>query len=187
MDTFFALILLLVLSPVLVLSALAIKVNSLGPVFFFQVRAGKQGKPFHIIKLRTMTNKKRKVDREILKGNPEVTAVGKLLRRLKIDELTQLINILKGDMSFVGPRPSMLKQMEMFDENGKYRLKVRPGLTGLAQVNGNIYLSWPERWKYDRAYVENQSLLLDIKILLKTVLVVVVGEAKFLDRKKIDS
>lgn len=132
--------------------------------------------------MRTMTDRNRVSDKEILKGNSEVTIVGNILRRLKIDELPQIINILIGDMSIVGPRPCLTSQINEFNEDGKIRLLIRPGLTGLAQINGNIYLTWPERWKYDRIYVEKISFLMDIKIILKTFLIVFLGEQKFIKK-----
>jgi lipopolysaccharide/colanic/teichoic acid biosynthesis glycosyltransferase len=100
------------------------------------------------------------------------------MRRFKLDELPQLWNVLVGDMSLVGPRPCMPEQVATFNEDGRARLRVKPGLTGLAQVNGNILLSWPERWKLDRAYVENLTLAMDLRILLRTILVVIRGERR---------
>lgn len=129
-----------------------------------------------------MTHRDRISNKEILKGNSEVTVIGNILRRLKIDELPQIINILIGDMSVVGPRPCLTSQINDFNEDGKMRLLVRPGLTGLAQINGNIYLTWPERWKYDRLYVEKMSFLMDIKVILKTFLIVFLGEQKFINK-----
>lgn len=120
---------------------------------------------------------------EILADHPDVTPVGRLLRRFKVDELPQLFNVIRGDMSLVGPRPCLPETVSEFDCNGEARLAVRPGLTGLAQVNGNVHLSWPERWKYDRYYVENLSIQLDCKILFKTLLVIVFGEQPFLVKK----
>jgi lipopolysaccharide/colanic/teichoic acid biosynthesis glycosyltransferase len=173
---------LVVLAPVLVLSAILIKATSKGPVFFFQDRLGYKGKVFKLLKFRTMTHKVREVAKEVYKGDAEVTKVGAYLRRYKIDELPQLINVLLGDMSVVGPRPCLPSMKDEFTEDGAYRILVRPGLTGLAQVNGNIYLSWPERWKYDRCYVESLSPELDLKILIKTVKIVLLGEEKFLKK-----
>ena len=173
---------LLVISPVILIAYILVKLDSPGPFLFTQQRLGRNGVSFEVLKIRTMTNKKRVADREILKGDAEVTRVGAVLRRLKIDELLQLANILRGDMSLVGPRPALVTQLQEFDENGKARLLVRPGLTGLAQVNGNIFLSWPERWVYDRMYVEKLSFLLDVQIILKTVLIVILGEEKFLKK-----
>lgn len=184
-DFFASLGVLLIISPVFILLAILIKITSKGPLFFLQERLGKNGKVFSVYKFRTMTDKKRAVDREILKGDAEVTKVGHYLRRFKIDELPQIINVLKGEMSLVGPRPCMPNQLNDFNEDGKYRIKVTPGLTGLAQINGNIFLTWEERWKYDRAYVENISFLLDVKIILKTVAIVFVGEEKFLKKPNV--
>jgi len=127
-----------------------------------------------------MTHKTRDADREILKGDPELTKIGVLLRRFKIDEIPQFINILKGDMSIVGPRPCLPEQLEDFDKNGYRRIEVKPGLTGLAQINGNIHLSWPERWVYDKEYVENISFWLDIRIIFTTISIVIFGEDKFI-------
>lgn len=178
-DRLIALITLLFLSLLLIVVSFLIKLTSKGSVFFTQNRLGKNAKVFKLYKFRTMTDKFRKVDREILKGDAEVTKVGAILRRFKIDELPQLINVLKGDMSLVGPRPCMPELQDSFNEDGKYRIRVLPGLTGLAQVNGNIYLSWPQRWKYDREYVENISFLYDVSIILKTFGIILFGEEKF--------
>ena len=123
-----------------------------------------------------MTHKQRHNHTEILPDNPEVTRIGRSLRRFKIDELPQLLNVLGGDMSIVGPRPALPSQLESYNMVGHKRLEVRPGLTGLAQINGNILLSWPERWVYDKQYVENLSLLLDLKIILKTFRIIFKGE-----------
>jgi undecaprenyl phosphate N,N'-diacetylbacillosamine 1-phosphate transferase len=167
---------LVLLSPLLFFSVVMIKVTSKGPIFFMQERLGKNGRLFQVYKFRTMTAKVRRFDVQVDSSNSEVTLFGKLARRLKIDELPQLLNVLKGDMSLVGPRPCLPSLQNEFNEDGSARLLVRPGLTGLAQVSGNIYLSWEERWKLDRKYVENQSLFLDLKIILRTVAVVVLGE-----------
>lgn len=181
-DLLLSVISILILSPFLILSGLLISLTSKGPVFFKQDRLGKGGKVFKLYKFRTMTHKKRESKEQVFGDSPEVTFVGKFLRRLKIDELPQLINVLKGNMSFVGPRPCLPELKEEFDENGKLRLKVRPGLSGLAQINGNIYLSWPERWKYDAEYVKQQSIILDLKIIFKTFLIVLFGEDKFIKK-----
>lgn len=181
-DFILSLLSLLILSPLLLISGLLVSLTSKGPVFFKQGRLGKNGNVFKLYKFRTMTHKKRESKEQVFGSNPEVTFVGKFLRRLKIDELPQLINVLKGDMSFVGPRPCLPELKEEFDENGKLRLKVRPGLSGLAQINGNIYLSWPERWKYDAEYVMHQSFILDLKIIFKTFLIVIFGEDKFIKK-----
>ncbi|MEQ3511904.1 sugar transferase [Pseudoalteromonas sp. BZB3] len=169
-------VVLVLLSPLLILSVIMIKCTSKGPIFFLQERLGKDGIRFQVYKFRTMTDTVRKFDVQVDNSNTEVTFFGKFARRLKIDELPQLLNVLKGDMSIVGPRPCLPSLQSDFNDDGLARLRVRPGLTGLAQVNGNIYLSWEERWKLDREYVENQSLLLDVKIVLRTILVVFLGE-----------
>jgi len=182
LDIFSSFCVLYITWPVLLLVAIGIKITSDGPVFFVQKRLGKNGKIFRLCKFRTMTNAKRDVNREILKGDEEVTTIGSVLRRLKIDEIPQLLNVLNGDMSIVGPRPSMPEMLNKLNETGKVRLKVSPGLTGLAQVNGNIYLEWEDRWKYDKYYVENLSFLLDLKIIIKTVSVIFRGEKEFLNK-----
>ena len=117
---------------------------------------------------------------KVFKDNPEVTKVGYYLRRFKIDELPQFINVLLGTMTIVGPRPCLTNIEHLYNEDTKYRFQVKPGVTSLAGVRGSIYLSWPEKWHYDRVYVEKANLLLDIKIIIKTVLVVFLGEKKFL-------
>lgn len=169
-------------APILLVAATLVKLGSRGPAFFVQERVGKDGEIFLFYKLRTMTDVPRVSNREIKGKDAEVTKVGYVLRRLKIDELPQIYSILKGDMSIVGPRPFLPAKLEALDENGKWRLKVRPGLTGLAQVNGGIYISWPERWVYDRQYVENLSFAMDLSIIFKTVGIVILGESKFAKR-----
>ncbi len=174
-DLFVSVFLLVLLLPMFVVVAILIKTTE-GPVFYTQTRLGKNAKTFNLFKFRSMTNKKRDVSVQVSEGSAEVTGIGKIIRRLKIDELPQLINVLKGDMSLVGPRPCLVETQKDFNEDGKKRLLVRPGLTGLAQVNGNIYLDWTQRWKFDREYVENLSLKMDISILLKTVMIVAFGD-----------
>jgi undecaprenyl phosphate N,N'-diacetylbacillosamine 1-phosphate transferase len=172
----------LVALPVFILTAILIRLDSRGPVLFVQKRLGRYGSTFRTWKLRTMTHRERSAHTEILPGHSEVTRIGRLLRRAKLDELPQLLNILKGDMSLVGPRPALPGHIRDYDENGLRRLLERPGLTGLAQVNGNIYLSWPERWIYDAEYAESLSVWLDATIVVKTVAVVFLGEERFLNR-----
>ena len=181
-DILASLMFFLMLFPFLIVIFFLVKVDSKGSFFFFQQRIGKNGKEFNVFKIRTMTDQPRESTNEILKGNLEVTKVGAVLRRLKIDELPQIVNVLKGDMSFIGPRPCLPKLQKEFNEDGFKRLEVRPGITGIAQTKGNIYLSWEDRWKYDRYYVENLSLMLDIKIFLQTILIVFIGEENFLKK-----
>ncbi|AZA85009.1 sugar transferase [Chryseobacterium lactis] len=185
LDILVAFFVIIFLLPIFLIVYILVKIDSSGNFFFFQERLGYKGKVFKIYKVRTMYDKERIVGREILKGDAEVTKVGEYLRRFKIDELPQIINVLKGDMTLVGPRPCLPKQLQEFNEDGKKRIEVVPGLTGLSQINGNIHLSWEERWKYDREYVENQSFLLDLKIIFKTFLILLNGEDKYLKRPNV--
>jgi lipopolysaccharide/colanic/teichoic acid biosynthesis glycosyltransferase len=184
-DLFFSGIICILLVPLFIITYVAVKSDSNGDFLYIQERLGKKGYRFKLFKIRTMIDVPRISDKEILKGNREVTRVGSLLRRFKIDELPQILNILKGDMSFVGPRPCLPALQKDFNEDGRMRTKVKPGLTGLAQTNGNIYLTWEERWKYDRHYVENITIFLDIKIVLKTALIVFMGEELFLNKPNV--
>ena len=183
LDMLTAGLLLILLLPILIITAVLIKLTSSGPVFFIQNRVGKNTSEFKLYKFRTMYHRPRKVSK-VLKDDPDVTAIGYFLRRFKIDELPQLINVLIGQMSLVGPRPCVPDTVKEFNEDGIFRIKVKPGLTGMAQVNGNIHLSWPERWKYDRLYVENLSFILDIKIIIKTIGLVLFGEERFIKKKQ---
>jgi undecaprenyl phosphate N,N'-diacetylbacillosamine 1-phosphate transferase len=180
LDIVLSILALVVLSPFFMLIAIAIRLETPGPVLYLQDRLGLHGKIFSAIKFRTMTHASRVPDHEILPDDPEVTRVGAFLRRYKLDELIQVVNVLKGDMSVIGPRPALPRQLAEYDEIGRRRLLVKPGLSGLAQVNGNIYLSWPERWQYDARYVETCSLGLDLWIIWRTIAVMILGEEKFL-------
>lgn len=182
-DYTVAILLSIILIPIWIIIPILIKLTSPGPVFFYQERLGKNGTVFRIIKFRTMTHKVR-IPSQTTNTDPDVTLIGKFLRRTKIDELPQLIHILNGTMSLVGPRPSLPNLVDSFDENGKYRILVKPGTTNYAAVNGSIFLTWPERWVYDRHYVENVSFLLDLEIVFKTIVVMVMGE-KFYYKPKI--
>ena len=179
LDAVFSVLFLIILSPVFLLVALLIRLDSPGAVLFIQPRLGQWGRIFQTVKFRTMSDKPRKSDREIIGRDPELTRVGYWLRRLKIDEFPQLVNVVKGDMSMVGPRPALPTQMSEYDEISRRRLEIRPGLTGLAQVSGNIYLSWQERWKYDVDYVNRISFCLDLSITLRTIGVMILGEKRF--------
>ena len=178
-DLIISLFLLILLSPILILCTLFIKLGDKGPIFYKQQRVGLNGSLFEILKFRSMTVNENRSIRQTFNTDPEVTWIGKVMRRTKIDELPQLINVVKGDMGLVGPRPCLIITYEEMPEWAKERFKVRPGMTGLAQINGNIFLSWEERWKYDIQYVKNLSILNDIKIVFKTILVVIFGEDKF--------
>ena len=175
---------LLLLSPIFLLASVMIKLTMPGPVFFHQTRVGKDGRLFAILKFRSM-----KVDRtaeehfDFSKDEERITWFGKFLRRSKIDELPQLLNVFKGDMSLVGPRPTIKEYADAYTQRQRRRLQVRPGMTGLAQVHGNAAISWDERIEYDLTYIDHFSVLLDAKILLKTILVVIFGEEKFTSSK----
>lgn len=172
----------LVLIPMLVIAILVL-VESNGPLFFRQQRVGKDLKLFSVFKFRTMTHEKRTVgDTPIIGKADGVTKVGYFLRRYKIDELPQLLNVLLGDMSLVGPRPSVPEQLNAMSDEEKQRYSVRPGLTGLAQINGNIHLSWKERFVYDLEYVNKVTFWHDIKIIFKTIFIVILGEKKFINK-----
>lgn len=174
----------LILYPVLCLVIVLIKIFMPGPIFFKQERVGKQGRLFQILKFRTMkVDNEAEKNHDFSKDKERLTVLGKILRRMKVDELPQLINVFLGDMSLVGPRPTVMEQVEKYTARQRRRLEMRPGMTGLAQVNGNIALEWEERIEYDLEYVEKFSLILDIKILLKTILIVIFGEEKFKNSK----
>ena len=170
------------LSPVFAIVAVLIKLTSRGPVFFVQERLGYRGATFRTLKFRTMTDKPRTAHQEVFGKTDEVTAVGYWLRRFKLDELPQILNIVCGDMSLVGPRPALPAQLAEYTTLARRRLKVRPGMTGLSQVRGNIHLTWPERWVYDAEYVDQLSLRLDAWIVARTIGVVLFGEERFLRR-----
>jgi len=152
--------------------AAAVGLTSPGGVFFKQERIGMGGRPFTVWKFRSMVAG----DNPVFPDASRITAVGKVLRRLSLDELPQLINVALGDMSVVGPRPTLAYQVERYDDHQRRRLAVRPGLTGLAQVNGRNALSWDERINYDVTYVETQSVAEDLRIVVKTFSTLLTGE-----------
>jgi len=170
------------LSPLFAVIAALVKLTSRGPVFFVQERLGYQGTTFRALKFRTMTDKLRTAHQEVFGKTDEVTAIGYWLRRFKLDELPQLFNIVFGDMSLVGPRPALPTQLAEYTPLAKRRLEVRPGMTGLSQVRGNIHLTWPERWQYDAEYVDRLSFAMDAWIIVRTVAVVLLGEERYLKR-----
>jgi undecaprenyl phosphate N,N'-diacetylbacillosamine 1-phosphate transferase len=165
--------------PVLVVCALLIKWTSKGGVLFLQDRVGLNGRKFSIYKLRTMKTGNTSLGRQTRLGDSDVTYVGNVLRRLKLDELPQVVNVLLGDMSLVGPRPCLVQSIDSMPEWAKARFSVRPGMTGLAQINGNAAISWERRWRFDAAYAANCSFLVDLSIMLKTFAVVAFGEERF--------
>lgn len=159
---------LFVLSPLLVVLAVAILLKMGSPVMFKQMRTGLHGHPFYMYKFRTMTNKKDGMG-NLLPDDQRLTRLGKILRSSSLDELPELINVLKGDMSLVGPRPLLKRYLERYTPDQARRHEVKPGITGWAQVNGRNALSWEEKFALDVWYVDNQSLWLDTKILAMTV------------------
>jgi undecaprenyl phosphate N,N'-diacetylbacillosamine 1-phosphate transferase len=180
LDVTLSLVLIVALAPVWVLAAAAIRLGSPGPVLFRQIRGGRGGVPFWSYKFRTMRTDHVHDPNEIVPlVHPAVTPAGRVLRRLKIDELPQVWNVLMGDMSLVGPRPTIMEQIERYNDFQRRRLEVRPGITGLAQVNGNAQISWDERIRYDVYYVDHMSPSLDLFILLKTLAIIVLGESRF--------
>lgn len=182
-DFFISFAILLLLFPLFIIVAVLIKLDSKGPIFYLQSRVGENGRVFRIYKLRTMTNKERDPNvKQTYLQDPDITRIGGLLRRFKIDELPQIWNVFIGDMSLVGPRPALPSLYEKFGEIAKKRCEVRPGMTGWAQVNGNIYLPWEERLCLAREYVDRMSFMLDLRILVKTVAIVLFGEEKYIKK-----
>lgn len=183
-DICVSLVVLVPFLPVWVMIALLVKLTSPGPVFFLQDRPGKNKKIFKVYKFRTMRPGSEKMVKgvEVMKDDDRVTAVGHFLRRSKLDEIPQCLNVLKGEMSLIGPRPERVSSLDDYDEEISKRLNMLPGMTGLAQVSGNIYLSLQDRYKLDVYYVEHYSLLLDIRILMRTLGVVLLGEERYVNK-----
>ncbi|WP_046174528.1 sugar transferase [Domibacillus indicus] len=155
------------LSPVILIIALLIRIKLGSPIVFKQQRPGLHGKPFFVYKFRTMTDERDEFG-DLLPDHIRLTSFGKLLRKLSLDELPQLFNVLKGDISLVGPRPLLMEYLDLYTPEQARRHEVRPGITGWAQVNGRNAISWEEKFKLDVWYVENQSFWLDLKILMMT-------------------
>ncbi len=189
-DLISSLLILLMLSPLFILVALVIKTTSPGTVFFKQMRLGLNGQVFWMYKFRSMVPNAVNIGSGMFveKDDPRITAVGKFLRKTSLEELPQLINILRGEMSLVGPRPAPLHHLKIYDERQKKRLIVKPGITGWAQVKGRLALYWPQRIELDLWYIENYSLWLDLKILLMTFGVILFrrGDTAKEDRKEND-
>jgi len=177
-DLLFSILLLVILSPTLALIAIIIKLNSKGPVLFKQERVGEDGNLFKIYKFRTMLHNFNKLGHgfDLQKDDARITNIGNFLRRWSLDELPQLLNILKGEMSFIGPRPTLEYQVRQYNDFQRKRLLMKPGITGWAQVNGRNSLTWEERIYYDLWYVMNFSLSLDLEILIKTIKVTLLKE-----------
>lgn len=175
LDSIIALIALLILSPVFIFLIAFLYLANDGKPFFLQPRPGKNGRVFRVIKFKTM-NDKRGSDGQLLPDDVRLTPVGKFVRKTSLDEIPQLLNVLKGDMSLVGPRPLLVEYLPLYDETQRKRHDVRPGITGWAQVNGRNAISWNEKFAYDVWYVDNISFPLDVKILWMTLLKVVQSE-----------
>jgi lipopolysaccharide/colanic/teichoic acid biosynthesis glycosyltransferase len=181
LDLALAAIGLVLASPILLGAAAAIKLDSRGPVFYRQPRAGRDGAEFELFKLRTMHTGSDPVGvgTPVLAGDPRVTRVGRLLRRFSLDELPNLLNVIRGDMAIVGPRPTLAAQVELYTPHQRRRLEVRPGLTGWAQVNGRAGIPWEERIELDVWYVDNRSFALDVRILARTLRLLLTGHGLY--------
>ena len=178
-DKFIALILIIFFSPIYIIVSILILAKIGNPILYRQQRPGLNEEIFEIYKFRTMTNEKGK-NGELLPDAQRLIGAGKAIRNLSLDELPQVFNVLKGDMSFVGPRPLLIEYLPLYNDKQKQRHNVKPGITGWAQVNGRNAISWEQKFEYDVWYVKNQSFLLDIKILWMTFL-------KVLNRSNISS
>ncbi len=168
-------------SPLLALAALAIRLESPGGVIYRQRRAGLDGHPFDVLKLRTMVDGAEHLGAGLAvnENDSRITRVGALLRRTSLDELPNLVNVLRGEMSLIGPRPTLPVQVEQYNERQRGRLRLKPGITGWAQVNGRASLPWPERIELDLYYIEHRSLTLDLRILGRTVAMVLGGSGLY--------
>jgi lipopolysaccharide/colanic/teichoic acid biosynthesis glycosyltransferase len=186
LDVAVAVTVLVPATPLLVLAAVAIRLESRGPLLYRQRRVGLHGRPFELWKLRTMVPRAETMGAGVyvLEGDPRITRVGRLLRRFSLDELPNLINVLKGDMAIVGPRPTVQEQVDRYTERQRRRLEVKPGITGWAQVNGRTSLPWPERIELDVWYVEHRSLWLDLRILAKTARMLATGHGLYSEELK---
>jgi undecaprenyl phosphate N,N'-diacetylbacillosamine 1-phosphate transferase len=172
LSAFFGLIL---LSPLFLFCTLGLYFANQGKPFFFQLRPGKNGKIFKIVKFKTMNDKKDIVG-NLLSDDQRLTKIGKFVRKTSLDEIPQLLNVVKGDMSLIGPRPLLPEYLPLYDEMQKRRHEVKPGITGWAQVNGRNAISWQKKFEFDVWYVENLNFLVDIKILFLTVKKVLIKE-----------
>ena len=175
LDFILSLMTIIILSPVLILVAILVRTKLGSPVIFKQKRPGKDEKIFTLYKFRTMTDE-RDEEGNLLPDDIRLTRFGKLLRSTSLDELPELFNILKGDMAIVGPRPLLVRYLPLYNEHQKHRHDVRPGFTGYAQVNGRNSITWEEKFNLDVEYTHKISFLLDLRIILKTIKVVVIRE-----------
>ena len=175
LDFFAALIGFILLSPVFIIVMIGLFFANHGKPFFFQTRPGKNERLFNIIKFKTMNDKKDTLG-QLLPDSERLTQIGTFVRKTSLDEIPQLINVIKGDMSLIGPRPLLIQYLPLYNENQKQRHNIRPGITGWAQINGRNAISWNQKFEYDVWYVEHCSLFLDLKILLRTIQKVVQSE-----------
>jgi lipopolysaccharide/colanic/teichoic acid biosynthesis glycosyltransferase len=168
-------------APLLLIAAIAIKLESPGPVIYRQRRVGRGGIQFEVLKLRTMRLGADPVGvgTPVLEGDPRVTRVGGLLRRVSLDEIPNLVNVLRGELAIVGPRPTLAAQVELYTERQLRRLEVKPGITGWAQVNGRAGIPWEERIELDIWYVDHRSLALDLRILARTARLLLTGRGLY--------
>ena len=181
MNRLLALAGLVAAAPVLVVAAIAIKLESRGPVIYRQRRVGKDGEPFEMLKLRTMVSGAEHIGAGLAvnEGDARITRVGALLRRFSLDELPNLVNVLRGEMAIVGPRPTIQAQVDQYTDRQRRRLEVKPGLTGWAQVNGRASLPWHERIELDVWYVDHRTPWLDVKIIARTAAMLVTGHGLY--------
>lgn len=184
LDIVLSLIVLIMFLPIWMIVAISIKMTSFGPVFFLQERPGKHKGIFKVIKFRTMKPGSEYMvkGQEVFLEDDRITIIGKFLRRSKLDEIPQVINVLKGEMSLVGPRPERVESLADYTDEIAKRLHMKPGMTGLAQVSGNIHLSLENRYQLDVYYVDHFSLLLDMKIIIRTVGVILFGEDRYVNK-----
>jgi len=181
LDITVAAVALVVCSPLLLAAAVAIRLESPGGVIYRHARIGRDGVPFELWKLRTMVSGAERMGAGLYiePGDARITRVGALLRRFSLDELPNLVNVLRGEMSVVGPRPTVAVQVDRYTPHQRRRLEVKPGITGWAQVNGRTSISWPERIELDVWYVDNRSLRLDVRILLRTLRLLATGQGLY--------
>jgi lipopolysaccharide/colanic/teichoic acid biosynthesis glycosyltransferase len=168
-------------SPIVLVATVAIRLESKGSPIYRQRRIGKDGEPFEMLKLRTMVANAEQIGAGLAlnAGDPRITRVGRILRRFSLDELPNLVNVLRGEMAIVGPRPTIQAQVDQYTDRQRRRLEVKPGITGWAQVNGRASLPWDERIELDVWYVDHRSLLLDLQILARTARMLVTGHGRY--------
>jgi len=174
-DVLFSLIAVIILSPVFIVVSIALIISDGFPVFFTQIRPGKKGNPFKLHKFRTMKVMRNQIDELLVDGN-RITKFGDFLRRTSLDELPELFNVLKGEMSIVGPRPLLMQYLGRYSDEQARRHEVLPGITGWAQINGRNAISWEEKFRLDVWYVDHSTIWLDIRIIFQTIWKVIQGE-----------